>query len=455
MMARWEILNPVRRGTICCLILTPMALRADDPPGTAGSTGVPSLSIFADETQRVERVIQNAEGDRYTRSDLLMMVGRSSGAGGQYRLGAAAYAMFLNEFGLDHAHSVKAAMRLGDMLAPINFSVTSVSLEPAGPDYQPTWYAQPVPHEQLRHAAAAYELAARIGKSQRMVGKALLKLGWLHRALDDWPSSTAVWERCGREVPGTPWAADSVWFAVDNFVWTNQLEGAITILERFVKSFPKEKRLRQAKRRMETLRAELARTPAWLENPVESLRHEIEVRKANKSSHEVYRSVIAWLRRKEHTDARVAIGRWAVTQADWPSEIRIQAQYDLVNALVPQPEGPGTGKREAADVLSQIIQNAPDDEHTVMASVRRSRLLSELGEYDLAEATLAALAPGLAAGPRWEPFILIERIMLLHDRGDIEAARKALGDLSKRYPRHAEHSGLYNVLDTNKKGDKR
>lgn len=91
---------------------------------------------------------------------------------------------------------------------------------------------------------------------------------------------------------------------------------------------------------------------------------------------------------------------------------------------------------EAAEVLGEVVALASDDNWAVPAALRRSRLLSELGEFELADRTWNEIAVRVEDSPAWEPEILAERIQSLLDREDRGRATAFSKTLSAKYPDH-------------------
>jgi tetratricopeptide (TPR) repeat protein len=417
--------------------------RPDSPPeGSAGASPAlaaePSaldLSTFSDEVRQVNDELRSAAG--YSRADLLAMVGRSSAAGGQFDRAAAAYALFLQELGTEHEYSARIAMELADCLAPLDLDNITIAHTEAGPRFDPAWRMQHAPRtDRLRQAVAAYELAAELTDTAAGAGRALLRVGWVQRALGDWEASTAAWERCAAEAAGTPAAADALWLAAENQGWTGQPAEAAETLQRFAEEYPDDARAKAATDRVEVLEAEARRTPEWLADPVASLQAEIVARAAVRPAPQVYRSAMEWLRRGRQTAAQVAIGRWACTQTAWPTEARLAAHFDLVDALLNAGGGGDAERLEAAEVLGRIMDFAPSDDWFMSAGLRRAQLLRELRQYEAGDRTLDQLERR-AKGSVSEPLIWGERIQALLDRGDRARASAVYRRLLESYPEHS------------------
>lgn len=410
------------------------------------------LASLASERERVEASLAKERADS-PRADLLAAYGRSAAASGQFRESAAAYAMFLSEFGTDHVYSEAILARLASSLAPLDLDSIEVLHTVAGPQYRPTWrMGKAASDEQLRRAVGAYELLASITKDQDQVVKALYALGWVHRALNDWSSSTAAWDRAAEIAKSSTVGADALWNAADNLAWTGHSAEAANRLRRLTTEHPGDSRIQTASDRIETLEAEARRTPAWVADPVASLQHEIAERAARRKPHEVYQSAVQWLQARQNSAAVIAVSRWAAAQDNWPVGSRLQAHYDLANALLSRSESGATAKTEAADVFGEIILLSPTDDWAIQAAIRRSRILSELGRFDAADKTLTSNEARWNNNSQWEPAVLIERIQSLVDRGDLTAARSALEDLRHRYRDYEPPTELARTLATDNNG---
>jgi tetratricopeptide (TPR) repeat protein len=398
------------------------------------------------ECQQVELALAG-EGDKSSRAELLAMYGRSAWASGEFGQSAAAYAMFLSEFGLDHAYSERIIVHLGASLSPLDLSSVDVSHTNEGPKYQPTWRAgKAASKERLRFAAATYELLASTTNNAGEAGKAFLSLGWVYRALNDWTASTAAWDRAADAAKGSPAGAEARWHAADNLAWTNQPAAAAQRLRRLVADYPNDARIRSANDRIESLDAESRRTAQWLNDPVTSVQKEIVDRAAQRKPQEVYASVIQWLRAQRNSSAIVAVSRWAIGQADWPLESRLNAYLELADALLQQAKGSSADKREAADAFGQVVSLASKDNWAIPAAIRRSRLLSELRDFDAADKTLDESASRWKGNGQWEPRVLMERMESLIDRGNLSDASVIRDGLHRRYPDYEIPTGLASKL---------
>ena len=396
------------------------------------------VGVQATDVSRLHEQCRQVEADladeqARPRHDLLAMYGRSSAASGQFDIAAASYVMFLNEFGTEHPYSGRIAMRLGDCLAPFNLDLIDIVHSEQGPAFNPEWRMGFVPRrEWLRQAVAAYELAADLAEDDVGVGRALLRTGWVYRALDDWSAAAQAWDRCALEAAGTKWAADALWLAAENARWTGQPAGAAERLRRMAADYPEDPRASTAAQRLEYLEAEALRSPDWFADPGGSVRAEIEARAAVRSPVEVYGSVVRWLRRRGERAALIAVSRWASSQDDWPVEARIACRHDLVDALLLEPTD--DARLKAVGWLGEVVDIAPDDATAVPAAIRRYRLLGQLGQLDQADQTMEELAVRVRGSPRWEPRVLTEQIGSLLARGDHDRARAVLDALMASHP---------------------
>lgn len=99
--------------------------------------------------------------------------------------------------------------------------------------FSPQWRMGSTPQaEWIRQAIAAYKLAADLAEDDASAGRALLRIGWVCRALDDWSAATKAWDRCADDTAGTNWAADALWLAAENLSWTGQPAQAAERLRR-------------------------------------------------------------------------------------------------------------------------------------------------------------------------------------------------------------------------------
>lgn len=401
---------------------TPPAMRLADPV---------SMDLFVEQIGEVERELAEATG--FNRDDLLAMYGRSSAASGRFDLAAAAYAMFLNEFGTDHPHSEKIAVRLADCLFPFRYDQIDVMHIALGPRVEPTWRMGYSPRpEHLRLAVPAFELAASLAQDRHTKGSALLKLGWAHRVLGDWDASTAAWDRCAKDGASTKSAADALWLAVENLEWTNRPADAAERLKRIGLESPDDARQSATKERIEHLEAEARRSSEWFADPVASLNAEIESRAPHRSPQEVYRFAVRWLQRRGEREALVAVSRWGCGQDNWSIMDRITCRFDLTEALL--QGGDADSRDEAVRRLQEIIELAPDDGMIVHATIRGCRILNELRRFDEAERMAGAIAKRVQNANQWEPIALADLAEAFLKSGERQRALRVLDRLNTAYP---------------------
>ncbi|HNQ24329.1 MAG TPA: tetratricopeptide repeat protein [Phycisphaerae bacterium] len=391
------------------------------------------LGAFREEIAIVERELAGESG--FSRQDLLLMHSRSAAASGRFAVAAAGYAMFLTEFGTTHPQAERVALRLADCLFPLNYKSIDTLHEPGGPRMQPNWRMEYTPTPaRLRQAVDAYELAAAISGDTAARGIALLRLGWVHRVLNDWPASTAAWDRCAKDAPETPAAADALWLAAENLTWNKQPAEAVERLRSLLDDYPRDARADAIPERMAELEAEAYRGAEWLADPVGSLQAEIKARSRERSPDEVYRAVARWLQRRGERPALLAVARWACGQQDWPLAARIACREELVDALLSAPAVTSAERSEAAARLCEVFELTPDDASAVQTAIRLKRLLLEAGQPERADQILALAAKRVRGAERWEPMVLVEQIDSLLKRGNLERAKEVRAALLATYP---------------------
>ena len=422
-----------------------------DPVQSAGV--VFDLTDFAAEVAVIERALGETTG--FTRADLLAMYGRSSAASGRFDIAAAAYAVFLDEFGVDHPYSERIIMRFADCLFPFKYDRIDVAHTAFGPRLEPVWRMDYSPRpEHLRQAVHAYELAASVTQDKYRKGSALLKLGWVHRVLGDWEGSTEAWDRCAKKASSTNKAADAQWLAAENLAWTGQPTASVGHLRRFATEYSSDGRVAAVADRIEHLEAVASRSSDWLIDPVASVTIEIEARSAVRTPSEVYRSVVTWLGKRGESAALITVSRWACAQDDWPVDGRIACRFDLVDALLASSAAEAA-RREAADRLGELVNLALGDAVAVPAAIRRHRLLSELGQVDEADQVADEIAARVSGSRRWEPVVLTERIESLLQLGDKDAAKAVVDALVESHPDYDVHERFNAAFaPTNEEGSK-
>jgi tetratricopeptide (TPR) repeat protein len=421
----------------------------DVPPSepSAATALLPLTTFLAAQCGQVNAAIASEGQTKYSRQDLLVMYGRSSAAAGQFDIAAAAYAMFVDEAGSSHDFYLQAMERLAECLAPLDRSSLGVLLTPKGPRVHPAYrMGFAATSNMLDQAVATYERLIEAAPDTLGQCKALLSLGWVHRAREDWSASTEAFDRCADKGGATKQAADALWLAAENLRWIGQAAKAAARLDRLIQQVPSDDRIVNARDLQETLLAETQRSLDWLGDPPASLQAEIAGRAPAKRPFEVHADAADWLKRHEAWTALVVIDRWACTQADWPMDARIGCHLDLIDALLRVPDAGTDAKREAADALARLIEFAPGDDWAAQAAIRRSRLLSECGEYALADATLDSSRWKNVVG--WQPNLMMERIRTLLDRGEPEKASAIYRELISAYSEFEIPSDIAQRLGT-------
>ncbi len=405
------------------------------------------LSTFATDVPTVEIALAKATG--YRRENALAMFGRSSAASGRFDVAAAAYAMFLNEFGRDHPHSEKIAVRLADCLFPFKYDQIDVLHSAAGPKLEPAWRMGYSPRpEHLRRAVHALELAGSLAQDEHAKGSALLKLGWVHRVLGDWDASTAAWDRCAKDAAPTKSSADALWLAAENLEWTSHPSDAAERLKQLAHLSSDDGRASAIGERIEQLDAEARRSSEWFADPVVSLQSEIEARSKAHSPQGVYRSVVRWLQQRGERSALIVVSRWACGQTNWPERDRVRACFDLADALLDATD-PG-GREEAVQRLREIVELTSDDATAVHAAMRCCRVLSELQRLDEADRMMETIVSRVRGSKRWEPMILTRHAESLLKRGEKEQASRVLVRLNVGYPDYGLSESLEALQNTNR-----
>ncbi len=122
------------------------------PEQVVADSGEEEGASFAVERAVIEEKLSRA--DDYSREDLLAMIGRTAASSGDFAASAAAYTMFMEEFGEDSPYSSRIARRLADSLAPLNLDSIGVTHTPSGPVYTPQYRMGYVPPPAHLHEAA-------------------------------------------------------------------------------------------------------------------------------------------------------------------------------------------------------------------------------------------------------------------------------------------------------------
>lgn len=143
-----------------------------------------------------------------------------------------------------------------------------------------------------------------------------------------------------------------------------------------------------------------------------------------------------WLKQRGDKAALRVLAEWAAGQEGWPVQPRRAALNDLVDAAL--ASGDAAGKAVAASALGTIAAISAEPPWVLQASVRRSALLRELGR---AEHALSAIkgAEARVDGALGRDALVVEKIRVLCDLGEIDAAEAVLDSLAKE---HVEHEAL-------------
>lgn len=200
-----------------------------DPAPALMLTTRPVVSIRPSAFETECRQIQAAiETDQTTpRSDLLVMYSRTTAGSGKFRLAAAACAMFLDEFGDSHPQAAQMAIRMGDCLAPLDMNNIEIAEGKDGLRFRPLWRGASKPNaEHLYQAIAAYERAGQIAADENQRAEAMVKLGWVYRALNDWKTSTEVWDQCADKASQLRSGQEALYLAAENLTLMKQNQAA-------------------------------------------------------------------------------------------------------------------------------------------------------------------------------------------------------------------------------------
>lgn len=414
---------------------------------TADSSEV-ERAVVHEETQlltferaEIENLLADAEDEGQGRDELLSRYGKSASGSGRFAFAAAAYQMFLEEFGQGHEFSPQIAMRLGNCLAPLapNSGVTHTR---DGPVIKPQWRMHYEPNMDLvRTAIDAYETAVAIAPDDRSASEALFKLGWVYRALQDLESSTDAWRRCAAIGDATKFAADAQMFAAENLTLLGRPAEAAEMMTELAASSTDHSRAMPVSARARDLSYRASRTEADISNPVAVVKREI-VQRHDELPHAVYRSVANWLRAKRADDALVELHRWACHQDRWPEKQRLICRLSLADALLRSEDATQEAQQQAADALAEAITISPDATWGAPGAIRRSQLLRKLRQYDGAFAAFEPLDADVLQSSQWEPLFLTEKIRVRIAQGKIEEARELLDNLTLRYSDYVESANL-------------
>lgn len=405
--------------------------------GAAPRAAMFDLADFANEVREVEREV--AARNPNLRADALNMLGGTAAAAKHFDMAAAAYAMFLNEFGPNHEYSPRVAARLSEFLAPFDPRDVGDAMEwPEG--------EQP-PQHRLRQAVTACELAVHLLEDEGESGRAMLRLGALYRLLGEWDLSTGAWDQCVARLPEQPmtWAAERM--AADNFGLQGNFAAAAeryTALAAKFEAGPRQNALRD---HAEELQARSRRTAAWLDDPVASFKLELAERGGNRTRQVIFRDVMQWLRGEGRASARREVAEWVGAQADWPADLRIEAICTYSAILAEDHDDVPGDPVAAADAVAAAIALTGEPAQRVPLSIWRARMLNRAGQTGLADNALDALEEEVRGeGPRIVD-VLAARVQMLLDRGQFTDAKTAFAALASSFPNSDQVNLLARTFD--------
>jgi tetratricopeptide (TPR) repeat protein len=423
-------------------------------PAEQGSGASPTfdLSRLAAECALVEDEVGKAAPDGFRRERSLVMIGRSSAAEGEFRVSAAAYLMFLNEFGLRHEWADRVVPRLIDSLAPLRTETVDIILTERGPRYEPTWRAgHSAEAADLDQAAAVCEVIAAQSPDARKAG-VLVKLGWIQRARGDWAAATGAWDRAAAVAPSTPTAIEALWLSAENCELLGQPVEAIERLEQLARHGGDDPRGATARQRIDRVQREMRRDETWLADPVSGFQREVGQAGAEVAASR-YTETARWLGRNRRTSVLATLAEWASRQADWPVAVRVAAFGDLAEASL--AAGTDEGRAGAVDALGGILAISEESSWIVSTTLRRSALLRDLGRAGEALSAIES-AEERVRGPReWGIRLTPEKVRVLVALGDVAAARSLLSGLEERYADHTELAALRVLVGLDGAGEDR
>ncbi|MBK9121341.1 MAG: hypothetical protein IPM18_17315 [Phycisphaerales bacterium] len=434
---------------VAALSVTGAWSRADDRgPLKASELGI-DLSTFAPQRAMVEAELTKDESGRFTRADLLAMLGRSSAASGNFELSAAAYVTFLDEFGADHPYSEQVALRLIDSLAPLDTERSGLGCTSHGPEFMPAWKGDVVVERaQVARAVQVCEYICNANVSATTKRDALLRVGWLHRALGDWVASTRAWDRCADAGAGTATGARARWLAAENLELLGDVQGGVSRLRLLLKDGVTGARATAIERRIAQLELEARWGAQEGGDPIDVLQQQISAASTADSPQRMYRLYLDWLRRRGDAQAQARLAQWALTQSTWSNEMRAECGRDLALALAAESAAPRDAKRAAAVALQVAIGLEPNAERARRDGFRRIQLLRESGDIDEATRELAGLRNAVPGDALWEPLLLAEMVRLAVAKRDFVDAADALRQVRSKYPELPTLAELDALLST-------
>ncbi len=405
-------------------------------------------SFPAQVHQQVDGAVNRTMQEGASRRDGLAMMSCTLSLYGHNDAAAAACALFLREFAPADPASVSVAQRLAECLAPLSLSASALELTENGPVFRPQWgrLGRP-PDQRLRQAIAAYEYLAGLAGNDYARAEALAMTGWVSRALGDWDSAIACWDRCASECPGTNAARNALWYAAEDLQNTHRTGEAIDRLRRFIQEYPDEVRVSAARKRMQLLEAESRRTDEYSVDPVASLAKEVAATGGAIAPWEAYVDGMRWLEREGDDPARLRLARWAAGQTGWPERVRISACMDAVSLLLTQGGDATAGRRfEAVGVLQAALESAAGPEAAPLVLLLAD-LHCQLDRFDTAAAVIDRLSLTQQNPVEWRAFLDAELIRTTASRGDQERARRLLATFAERNPDRPEIAQLRAIVE--------
>lgn len=412
-----------------------------------------ALASFEESVLQVEAQIKSES--RFPREDLLVMSGRSAAATGKFDRSAAAYLLFLRDFGFEHPYSPQAVTRCIDSLFPLQMDSTEVTVIDGHPQFTPHWRMQcEESQERVRQAVALCERALSHFDDHQLRAGIKYREGWMHRVLNDWDASTASWDRAAAEKSAT-YSPDAQWLAAENCEWLSRPQEAASRLSAFAHAFPEDARCASIPRRIARLTAESKRSQNWQSNPLQALQLEIEARKESKTPGAIFQEVVSWLSRTNRQDDLLQIGRWAVQQTDWDQSDRRFAQTVTIDALLSKGAGPNANRAEINHLFDSLLALCDDSTSTINVALRYVRFLQSVKDSQKALVVLEALRARISDDTLWDDRLAPEKIRALVALGKSQSAREELAALTKAQPGNDQLASLESLVASGSKEDKR
>ena len=403
-----------------------------------------SLILTADTTvdggpacERSRRLVEAelAAHRDHSRDHALEMYAGAAAARHQFDLAATACAMFLEEFGSGHAESGRMALRSAECLFPFDPDRKEVVQEAGNVHFEGGWVAgQASTPDRLQQAITACRLAARLASDDRASGKAMIRLGWLHRLRQDWDESTRVFDECADRLKAKRPGVDALRLSAENLAWVGRPQEAAARLRQLAECITHGPRRNAILRRIEALEAAARRSADWLEDPVASFRQEIDRRVPGTSLAGVYHDVMLWLRHAGEGDALLRIAEWVAEQPDWPTSLRLEAFTEQAAVLAGRTNPTQADYLRAAEALQKASEMADSPDRAVSVTLWRSQILSRAGNAAASDTALIEAEATAGDDARLLALVLNSRIEILIERGDLKGARVAFSHLAAFFP---------------------